>query len=188
MKEKPERVKRVDIGGQAVMEGVMMKGPEAVAIAVRRPDHTIVVRRDTYVSPAKKHPWMGWPFVRGAVSLLTMLSMGMTTLQQSTDMLGVLDEEPTKFELWLSKKLGKGVDKIVMATAVVLAVVLSVGLFFALPELFAKLLKASGRTEHELAGEPAKRRPAHSDPDRLHPLLRAGAGCAAHVRVSRRGA
>jgi uncharacterized protein YqhQ len=142
MKEKPERVKRVDIGGQAVMEGVMMKGPEAVAIAVRRPDHTIVVRRDTYVSPAKKHPWMGWPFVRGAVSLLTMLSMGMTTLQQSTDMLGVLDEEPTKFELWLSKKLGKGVDKIVMATAVVLAVVLSVGLFFALPELFAKLLKS----------------------------------------------
>ena len=81
--------KRADIGGQAVMEGVMMKSPDAIAIAVRRPDHTIVVRRNEYVSLAKKHPWMGLPFVRGTVNFLTMLSMGMTTLQQSTDMLGI---------------------------------------------------------------------------------------------------
>ena len=141
MKKEKNSCPRVDIGGQAVMEGVMMKAPDAIAIAVRRPDHIIVVRRDTYVSPAKKHNWMGWPFVRGTVSFLTMLSMGMRTLQQSTDMLGILDEEPTKFEKWLSRKLGKGIDKIVMGTAIVLAVVLSVGLFFVLPELFAKLLK-----------------------------------------------
>ncbi len=141
MKAKQECSKRVDIGGQAVMEGVMMKSPDAIAIAVRRPDKTIVVRRNEYKSPAKKHPWMGWPFIRGMVSMLTMLSMGMTTLQQSTDMLGILSEDPTKFELWLSKKLGKGIDKIVMGTAVILAVILSVGLFFALPELFAKSLK-----------------------------------------------
>ncbi len=142
MKKQQNCAKRADIGGQAVMEGVMMKAPEAIAIAVRRPDHTIVVRRDAYVSPAKKHPWLGWPFVRGIVSMLTMLTMGMTTLQQSTELLGILDEEPTKFEKWLSKVLGKGIDKIVMGVAVVLAVALSVGLFFVLPELFAKLLKS----------------------------------------------
>jgi len=142
MKNEQGSCKRVDIGGQAVMEGVMMKSPDAIAIAVRRPDHTIVVRRNVYESPAKKHPWMGWPFVRGMVNFVTMLSMGMTTLQQSTDMLGILDEEPTKFEKWLSKKLGKGIDKIVMGTAIFLAVILSVGLFFVLPELFAKLLKS----------------------------------------------
>ena len=68
--------------------------------------------------------------------------MGMSVLQQSTDMLGMLDEEPTKFEKWLSQKLGKGIDKIVMAVAIVLAVVLSIGLFFVIPELFARLLKA----------------------------------------------
>jgi len=141
MKNQPESCKRVDIGGQAVMEGVMMKAPDAIAIAVRRPDKSIVVRHNPYVSPAKKHKWMGWPFVRGMVSMLTMFSMGMSTLQQSTDMLGILDEEPTKFERWLSKKLGKGIDKIVMGVAVVLAVALSIGLFFVLPELFAKLLK-----------------------------------------------
>ena len=141
MKKQQETCKRVDIGGQAVMEGVMMKSPDAIAIAVRRPDNTIVVRHNPYESLAKKHKWMGWPFVRGTVSMFTMFSQGMSTLQQSTDMLGILDEEPTKFEMWLSKKLGKGIDKIVMAVAIVLAVVLSVGLFFVLPELFAKLLK-----------------------------------------------
>ena len=124
---------RVDIGGQAVMEGVMMKAPDAIAIAVRRPDDTIVVKRRTYVPLSKKHKWMGYPFLRGIVNMVTMLTMGMTTLQESTEMLGVLDEEPTKFELWLAKKLGKGIDKIVMGVAVVLAVVLSVGLFILLP-------------------------------------------------------
>ena len=133
---------RVDIGGQAVMEGVMMKGPDAIAIAVRRPDNTIVVKRDDYVPLSKKHKWMGWPFVRGIVNMATMLVSGMKTLEDSTNMLGVMDEEPTRFEKWLAKKLGKGIDKIVMAVAVVLAVILSVGLFIALPSLVERGLVA----------------------------------------------
>ncbi|HIU19941.1 MAG TPA: DUF1385 domain-containing protein [Candidatus Limiplasma stercoravium] len=133
--------KYVDIGGQAVMEGVMMKAPDAIAVSVRRPDGTIVTKRSPYQPLSKKHPWMGWPFVRGVVNFVTMLTMGMSVLQQSTDMLGILDEEPSKFEKWLSKKLGKGIDKIVMGVAVVLAVVLSIGLFFVIPEIFARLLK-----------------------------------------------
>ena len=135
---------RVDIGGQAVMEGVMMKAPDAIAIAVRRPDDSIVVKRRDYASPAKKHPWMGWPLVRGVVNLITMLSFGMTTLQESTEMLGVLDEEPTKFEKWLAAKLGKGIDKVVMGVAMVLAVVLSVGLFILLPTAVEKGVLALG--------------------------------------------
>ena len=142
MKNKKQPKRRiVDIGGQAVLEGVMMKAPDAIAVAVRRPDNTIVVDRQTYVAPAKKHKWMGWPFVRGVINMGSMLALGMNTLQKSTDMLGVMDEEPTKFEKWLSKTLGKGIDKIVMGTAVVFAVVLSVVLFFAIPEGFARLLK-----------------------------------------------
>ena len=132
---------RVDIGGQAVMEGVMMKAPKAIAVSVRKPDNTIVTKLKPYSSPADKHPWMGWPFIRGIVSMCTMFSMGMSTLQESTDMLGILEEEPTKFEKWLSKKLGKGIDKIVMGVAVFLAIVLSLGLFFFLPEAVASLLK-----------------------------------------------
>ena len=133
--------KRVDIGGQAVMEGVMMKAPDAIAVSVRRPDGTIVTKRREYIPLSQKHRWMGWPFIRGMVNFVTMLSMGMGVLQESTDMLGILDEEPTRFEKWLAKKLGKGIDKIVMGTAIVLAVVLSIGLFFVIPELVAQLLR-----------------------------------------------
>ena len=140
MKDK-KQCKYTDIGGQAVLEGVMMKAPDAIAVAVRRPDNSIVVHREEYVAPSKKHKWMGWPFVRGIINMGSMLSLGMNTLQKSTNMLGVLDEEPSKFEKWLSKKLGKGIDKIVMGTAVALAIVLSVVLFFAIPEAFARLLK-----------------------------------------------
>ena len=134
--------KRVDIGGQAVLEGVMMRSPEYVALAVRRPDGSIVVKRDPYVSPAKKHKWMGWPFVRGAVSMVTMLGTGMKTLEESAKMGGQEEEEPTKFEKWLAAKLGKGVDKVVMGMAIVLALVMSVGLFVLLPNLIIKLFPA----------------------------------------------
>ncbi len=124
---------RVDIGGQAVMEGVMMKSPDAIAITVRRPNGTMVVKREDYVPLSKKHKWMGWPMVRGVVNMATMLSSGMKTLETSTQMLGVVDEEPTKFEKWLAEKLGKSIDKVVMAVALVLAVILSVGLFIMIP-------------------------------------------------------
>lgn len=138
------RCPRVDIGGQAVMEGVMMKAPDAIAIAVRRPDGTIVVKRRTYESVAKKHPWMGWPFVRGIVNMVSMLGMGMRTLEESTQMLGVMEEEPTKFEKWLAQKLGKGIDKVVMAVAMVLAVALSVGLFIMIPTAVERGMLALG--------------------------------------------
>ena len=141
IKGKEDCSKRIDIGGQAVMEGVMMKAPDAIAVAVRRPDQTIIVKHNLYHSPAKKHPWMGWPFVRGMVNMVSMLALGFKTLQLSTEMLGILDEEPSKFELWLSKKLGKGIDKIIMGVAIVLAVALAIGLFFVLPALFEQLLK-----------------------------------------------
>lgn len=139
LKENNKPAKRVDIGGQAVLEGVMMRSPEYIALAVRRPDGSVVCKRDPYVSPAKKHKWMGWPFVRGAVSMVTMLGTGMKTLEESSKMGGVEDEQPTKFELWLAKKLGKGVDKVVMGLAIVLAVCLSVGLFVLIPNAIIKL-------------------------------------------------
>ncbi len=132
---------RIDIGGQAVMEGVMMKSPEAIAIAVRKDDGSIVVTRQEYTSPAKKHPWMRWPIIRGIVNMGTMFSMGMRTLQTSAEMLGMEEEEPSKFEKWLSEKFGKSIDKVIMGIAVVLAIALSVGLFIVLPEVVASLVR-----------------------------------------------
>lgn len=132
--------KKPSIGGQAVMEGVMMKSPDAIAIAVRRPDGEIVVERDPYVPLSKKHPWMGWPIVRGIVNMVSMLGMGMSTIEKSTKMLGTFEEEPSKFEKWLSKKLGKSVDKVVMGVAIVMAVALSLLLFMVIPSFVGSLV------------------------------------------------
>lgn len=137
-KEKKER--QVDIGGQAVMEGVMMKSSDAIAVAVRRPSGDIVVDRADYAPASKKHKWMGWPIVRGCVNMVSMLVMGMGVLNKSTQMLGVLDEEPSKFEIWLSEKLGANIDKVVMGVAAVLAVCLSLFLFVMLPSGAATLI------------------------------------------------
>ena len=132
------------VGGQAVMEGVMMRLGGETAVTVRRPDGTMVTSLSHMTLPKDKHPWMGYPFIRGVINMATMLYYGMNTLNTSTQMLGILDEEPTKFEKWLSKKLGKGIDKVVMAVAIVLAVLLSVGLFIAIPAGIESLCKASG--------------------------------------------
>lgn len=139
-----ENKKPVDIGGQAVLEGVMMKGPEAIAITVRRPDKTMVVEYKPYTPLSKKHKWMGWPIIRGTVNMVNMLVMGMNTLETSAKMLGEAEEEPTKFEKWLAEKLGKNVDKVVMIVAMVLAVLLSVGLFIVLPTLMERGVIALG--------------------------------------------
>ena len=135
---------KFDVGGQAVMEGVMMRSPTATAVTVRRPDGTMVTKLTPFVPLKQKHPWMGKPFIRGIINMGTMLYYGMNTLEDSTNMLGILDEEPTKFEKWLAAKLGKSIDKIVMAVAIVLAVILSLALFMAVPAGVETLLRSSG--------------------------------------------
>ena len=122
------------IGGQAVMEGVMMKSPTGVAMAVRRADGTIATSYDNWTTRAKKGTFLGLPIIRGVVTFIESLSTGMTTLTESAKLAGEdIDEEPTRFEKGLSEKLGKSVESVVVGIAVLLAVVLSVGLFFLLP-------------------------------------------------------
>ena len=144
MSKDTQQPEKFDVGGQAVMEGVMMRSPHATAVTVRRPDGTMVTKLAPFVPLKEKHPWMGKPFLRGIINMGTMLYYGMNTLEDSTKMLGMLDEEPTKFEKWLAEKLGKGIDKIVMGVAIVLAVILSVALFIALPAGVESILRSSG--------------------------------------------
>ena len=129
------------IGGQAVMEGVMMKSPTGVAMAVRRADGTIATSYDNWTTRAKKGTFLGLPIIRGVVTFIESLSTGMTTLTESAKLAGEdIDEEPTRFEKWLSEKLGKSVESVVVGIAVLLAVVLSVGLFFLLPLAISSLI------------------------------------------------
>jgi len=124
------------IGGQAVMEGVMMRSPEKMAMAVRQENGKIVMRRDAV---PQRTGAAKWPFARGVVNFVYMLKSGMKTLNDSMEMLGI-EEEPTKFEIWLSKKTGKSVTDMVMGLGIVLGVALALGLFIVLPNLAASLL------------------------------------------------
>ena len=135
-------MKRCSVGGQAVLEGVMMKTPAGgIALAVRRSDGTIIKEFRHETSRAKKGTFFGLPIVRGVVAFVESLATGMRVITRSAELYGEeIEEEPSKFELWLSKKLGKSVMDIAMALAVVLAVVLAVGLFFFTPTLVVQLI------------------------------------------------
>ena len=134
-------MKKCSVGGQAVMEGVMMKAPGGIAMAVRDSRGRIVLDYKEYQTKAQKGTFYGLPIVRGVVAFVESLTIGMNTLTRSAELIGdPIDEEPTRFELWLSEKLGKSVEKVVMGLAVILAVALSVGLFFLLPQFISSLI------------------------------------------------
>ncbi len=124
------------MGGQAVMEGIMMKGADRTAIAVRRADGTINVKEQ----PLKpKSKWMKIPIIRGVVVFVDSLVTGVSTLMYSAEVLeeDIPDEEdytPGKFESWLQNKYGdKGVFNFLLYSSVFIALAVSIGLFVLLP-------------------------------------------------------
>lgn len=126
------------IGGQAVMEGVMMRSPQGMAIAVRNPQGRIEMdRRPPHIQTG----WKKWPFLRGVVNFVDMLKLSMQTLSISAKMAGLdeEEEEPSRFEQWLSRVTGKNAMDIAMNIALVLGVAFAVGLFFLLPSLLCSL-------------------------------------------------
>jgi uncharacterized protein YqhQ len=134
-------MRRCSIGGQAVMEGVMMKSDTGIAMAVRKADGTIVTEYTEQKSKAKKGTFLGLPVIRGVVAFVETLTVGMNTITKSAEMYGEdITEEPTKFEKWLADKLGKSADKIAVSIAVVLAIAFSIGLFFVLPTAVSSLI------------------------------------------------
>lgn len=129
--------RKYTIGGQAVLEGVMMRGPKQMAIAVRQEDGQIALRREE-VKPATG--WAKKPLIRGVIGLVNTLKMSVTTLMASVEMMGDDPEEPSKFELWLSRKTGKDAMDVAVSVAVVLGLALAVGLFFVLPTFLTGFL------------------------------------------------
>lgn len=135
-------MKRCSVGGQAVLEGVMMKNPAGgLALAVRKGDGTIVTEYSTTETKAKKGTFLGLPVVRGTVAFVEALIGGMKAVTHSAELYGEgFEEEPSKFEKWLAEKFNKSAMDVAIAVAVVLAVVLSVGLFVFLPSLASQLI------------------------------------------------
>ena len=129
---------RTSIGGQALMEGILMRGPDKQAI-VCRTENGIVEKVEPLNLPKDKYPILGWPFVRGIVTFADSMVKGMRALTYSASLLPEEEqEEPGKFDLWLEKKLGsEKAEKYVIGIAAVLGVLLAVALFILLPTLIA---------------------------------------------------
>ena len=130
------------IGGQAVIEGIMMKNKDQYATAVRRPDGGIEVKKDTYVSMTEKVPFCGLPFVRGVFSFADSMILGMRTLSYSASFFeDDEDSEPGKLELWMDKVFGEKVEQVLMAVVMVFSVIMAIGIFMVLPLLIANACK-----------------------------------------------
>ncbi len=137
LKEKNTRLGAV--GGQAVLEGVMMKSKKTYAIAVRKENGEIVTKKGEVKSIREKIKILKLPIIRGIVNLVESLLFSFKTLTDSAEMAGIeFEEEPSKFEKWLEKKFGKSIINVITAIGSVLGVVLALFLFMYLPSLFTK--------------------------------------------------
>ena len=125
------------IGGQALIEGIMMQGPDKRSIVVRGPEGIV-----TKVEPLKKRTGIAkWPLIRGVVNFASSMVSGVKALMYSADFFPEAEGEPSKFETWLEKKLGsEKLQKVVVYLSVVLGVALSVGFFILLPTLLASFI------------------------------------------------
>ncbi|MCD8049955.1 MAG: DUF1385 domain-containing protein [Clostridia bacterium] len=130
------------IGGSAVMEGVMMRGPKEIATAVRKSDGEIVIDKKPVSSLVTKYHVNKIPIVRGIFSFFDSMISSMKSLMYSADFIELEDDEETesKFDKWLTDKFGDKVKDIVIYFSVFVAIIFSVGVFMLLPYFFARFL------------------------------------------------
>ena len=137
--KKSKIVRRTNIGGQAVLEGVMMKGARSIATAVRTPDGDITVESKYTKDAKQRNAFLKLPFVRGVVNLVTQLFQGTGIMMRSAEVYGDY-AEPSKFDKWVADKLKINPMNVLMGFSVVLGVLLAVGLFVFLPNFLASLI------------------------------------------------
>ncbi len=140
MKNKVEVNPRLGVvGGQAVLEGVMMRHKNRYSVSVRRENGEIVTENREFISIRKKVKILNIPIIRGAVNFIEMMILSYKTLSISAEAYGIdEEEEESKFEKWLRTKFGKSIMDIVMVISTVLGLVLGVGIFFFLPIFMTK--------------------------------------------------
>lgn len=142
--ENKERLGSSGIGGQAVIEGIMMRNKDKYAVAVRKPDKSIDVDIQECGRIAKKYKITTLPFIRGIFSFIDSMVIGIKTLTYSASFFEDEDEqeeEPGKFEKWLLNKLGEKAEKVVMGFTVCLSIVIAVALFMILPLFIADVIE-----------------------------------------------
>ena len=127
------------VGGQAVIEGVMMKSKEHVALSVRKTDGSIITEISKFTTIRDKYKILNLPIIRGIVNFVETMILSFKTLNRSADLLGI-EEEPSKLEKWLEKKFGKSITAIASVIGTVLGLFLSIFLFMYLPAVVSDLV------------------------------------------------
>ena len=143
--ENPSCGFKTSIGGQALIEGILMRGPEKQSVVCRLADGTLKEKVEDLKLSSTKHPILKIPFLRGVPMFIDSMVNGMRALTYSAELLPEdQQEQPGKLDLWLEKKLGsEGAQKAAVGLAVVLGIFLAVGLFVLLPAFIFELLPRS---------------------------------------------
>lgn len=135
------RIHKTTIGGQALIEGVLMRGPSDVAIAVRKPNKEIEVTTSKLDTLAMRHKIFRMPFLRGMISLIESLSMGTKALMYSAEF---FEEEETEGKIsWTKKIFKEKAADVEMFFTLTISILLSVGIFMVLPNLITSLVKGN---------------------------------------------
>lgn len=137
------------IGGQAVIEGVMMRGPKSSAIAVRKPDGDIIVEERANSSIMQKLKFLKLPLIRGCVAFFESMIIGTKALMFSAeffDVEGDENEKQSKFDAWLEKTFGDKLKNYVVYISVVISLFLSIGLFIMVPTYLTSFFKIESNT------------------------------------------
>ena len=140
------------IGGQAVIEGIMMTNGDRYAPAVRKPDGDIEVQTDSYVSMTEKVKLFALPFVRGVFSFADSMILGMKTLTFSASFFeDDEDSEPSKLEKFLDRVFGEKVEAFLMTVVMIFSVIMAIAIFMILPLLIAGVFKNFIQSETVMA-------------------------------------
>lgn len=138
-KDNINTIKKTSIGGQALIEGIMMKGPDKIATAVRKPDGEIIVR-ESDIKPIFKHKLLKLPIIRGSFVLIDSLINGVKELMYSAEFYGE-DYEEDAIDKFLKKVFKEKADTAIIYVSVFLALLFSVGIFILGPSFLANFLK-----------------------------------------------
>jgi uncharacterized protein YqhQ len=132
---------RTSIGGQALIEGVLMRGPKKQAIVVRTEDGVVTKVEDLKLLK-DRYPIVGKPFIRGAVNFISSMTNGVRALMFAVDCMPEEERgEPSKFDQWIEKRIGaERADRALVTVSVIIGVAISVGLFMLLPTFLTGLL------------------------------------------------
>ncbi|MBE5745366.1 MAG: peptide chain release factor N(5)-glutamine methyltransferase [Clostridiales bacterium] len=154
MKNKQKKQQCASIGGQAVIEGVMMRGKGAMATAVRDPEGKVQIESERLAQPKKKKGFSRWPFVRGVVNFVRSLIDGNRILMRSADVAAGDDDQPSKAEKWLNEKCKIHLGDILNWVSIVLGIGLAIVIFILLPQWITGFLPTHifDKTSHGWTG------------------------------------